>query len=480
MLIKTNLRTNKRYIVTYLISTLLCVITFLYPFAATLQAEEPSGNAVADEDYDVYIPEDKEPEEFLSAMHRSIADLSEEEKMSDYESFWEIMEESFPMFEYLLRQGVDAQEIKERYALGVSAIDNQGAWQALYANIVAELLGDLNDVGHLSVVYPGFKLLNSDYQIYTYLRKNSPEDNWVDMMAEFFDNPHCLGYYNLSIEKRDNDEVEPYYEVPNNLYIEHHPEADWSYINVYSFLNRNPDDEKTIHEFFKYAEEEQIGNIIIDLRENEGGYNDYWMKYFVAPNISELLEVENFGLYKDSKWNKDFLDYYDSSSYEAQLSELEEYADAPSVIIAWERYQGKLPRMEKLNKDDSKSLDSIFRETLRVAPSYTEPLFSGKFWLLSGPRSYSASEYFLSFAKRTGFATIVGEESSGDGSCVITVYNALPESGLIIRYNTLYGLSPEGEPSEEVATKPDYPLAPGEDALYKALDLIAEAQKIAS
>ncbi|MDD7400962.1 MAG: S41 family peptidase [Clostridiales bacterium] len=407
------------------------------------------------------------------ARNRSIAELTPEEKLADYAAFWDIIYDAYPMLGYLRRQGVDPEALKDQYEQGVLGLSTRADWLAYFQRIITDLTMGGKDVGHLSAVGLSNYLLNADYQSYCYFLAEYPDDPWLDMMGEVFENPHVLGFYNLVEEEREPG-VEPHIDIPDNLYTEFHPEADWSYLYINSFLNQNMDDQDILADFFMETEGQGIGNVIIDLRDNEGGYNDYWLLNIVAPNIKKALQVENFGLYKESPWTQACLDYYASSTYEEDLVELKEAGPLPTLIFSWNRRPDPLPRMPKLVKEDIDDLEEAFQETIRIAPSTDQPLYTGKIWILSGPLSYSASEYFISFAKRTGFAKIVGEESGGDGSCVVTLYNALPESGLIIRYNALYGLNPDGSPNEDQATQPDFPIAEGQDALNLAVELISK------
>ena len=245
---------------------------------------------------------------------------------------------------------------------------------------------------------------------------------------------------------------------------------------IHSFLNDRNDDEAPLRDFFVSSEKLGIRNMIVDLRGNLGGYNDYWLNNIVAPNIRQPLQIENIGLYQENYRTRPFMAYYASTSFEEDMAAMLEAGPLPSLIFNWNRRERKLPPLPALVESDVSGLDKAFQETIRVDKTEEQPLFTGQFWLLCDRDSYSASEYFLSFAKRTGFARIVGEESGGDGSCVVTIYSLLPNSGLLLRYNVLYGLNPDGSCSEEHATAPDVPVTPGEDALSRCLELIKEAQ----
>lgn len=446
------------------------------------------------------MPEGYDEESFAAAKLRGVQGMTDEEKMRDYDVFWEIIEKSYPMYDYLKRYGVQFDLLKEQYRAGVYSLYDNVSWQNYFYYLISQITLPEPEAGHLGLVLTNNSYIRTYYQSYHYLLEEEPEDDWIDMMSTIFANPHVLGFYGLEKEERKPGDPAPFVDVPDNLYIQYNEYYNYAYVKINSFMNENEEDDEILREFFTRAESLAIDHVIIDIRGNLGGYNDYWLKNIVAPNIEEPMSVENFGLYKDSEWSRPCLDYYDGSAFvqgaESEEEENNSSADKTSdgqdpkeageegdkpeevdytVLIYWERTDQDLPDMENLIESDVENLDAVFLETLSVRPSEENPLFTGKFWLLSDAQSYSASEYFISFAKRTGFADIVGSKSGGDGSCVITLYNALPESGLLIRYNALYGLNPDGSSTEEDATLPDYELLPGEDAFTKVLQLIAEA-----
>lgn len=417
-----------------------------------------------------------EDDKFAMARLRTVADLTLEQKESDYDRFWDILETSYPMYDYLIRHGAHPDELKADRRGDLAGITDNRMWYEFFREIVEELEGDLGMTGHLGPIPAGQRLFEADYQTFAYMQEHTPDDPWTSMQREVFTNPHVLGYYDLKKEDVPQDEP-PLLIIPNNVQTSFHPEEDYAYLYIATFINQDPKDGPMIKEFFEQAEAQGIKNVVIDIRGNQGGYNNYWLMNIVSPNITEPLEVENIGLYKRSEYNKEYVDYYTASTYEEDFEKIRKEGKLPTLIFSWNRRdRHPLPPMPKLVESDVEHLDGAFLETIRIDKSYDKPLYSGKFWILSDPVSYSASEYFISFAKRTGFASIVGQESAGDGSCVVTIYNDLPESGLVIRYNALYGLNPDGSCSEEHATAPDFEVKEDEDALQYCLDLI-KAQK---
>ena len=409
----------------------------------------------------------------LSAEENKIA---ESVPTNDYDVFWDILENSYPMYDYLQYRGMNLESVKESFRPYAPVGADPYTTQKFYQSILDQIQG--NDIiGHLQTVELGNQALDADYQYYCYGKAEIPDDEWIQMIQPIMEKQEVLNFYQLYEKPREKGEV-PIYEVANNLYFSYHPDYNYAYVSIQSFMNEDPKDQELLIDFFNNVTAQGIGNIIIDVRGNLGGYNDYWMRNLVAPNITEPMEIKNYALYPISDRNKTYLDYYSGNSFGDNMGEPESEDELPKVYIAWDRIEkNKVPAMPAIVADDVKRLDGAFVETVRVAPSEKKALFDGKFYLLSDSASYSASEYFVSFSKRTGFATVVGTESGGDGSCVLTTYNVLPESGLLLRYNTLYGMNPDGSSSEEASTKPDVQIEAWQDALDVAVQMILDDTK---
>ena len=76
------------------------------------------------------------------------------------------------------------------------------------------------------------------------------------------------------------------------------------------------------------------------------------------------------------------------------------------------------------------------------------------------------------FSKESGFAALVGEQTVGDGIGVDPAYIILPNTGLVVQYSPIYGITGDGRNSEEYGTEPDYYRRKDETALDTCLRLI--------
>ena len=77
-----------------------------------------------------------------------------------------------------------------------------------------------------------------------------------------------------------------------------------------------------------------------------------------------------------------------------------------------------------------------------------------KRWVLVDKTVYSSSEEFVCFCKATGWATVIGTQTGGDGLGFNPVLRLLPDSGLLIQFSMDAGENPDGTMSIE-GTVPD-------------------------
>ena len=102
-----------------------------------------------------------------------------------------------------------------------------------------------------------------------------------------------------------------------------------------------------------------------------------------------------------------------------------------------------------------------------------------KKYLLVNRYVFSSTEQLAAICKASGYATIVGSRTGGDGFMVDPLYITLPNSGMVFGMSVSMGLNPDGSSENEAKTMPDYIVDADNDpnaALNKALELIAADQ----
>ena len=124
----------------------------------------------------------------------------------------------------------------------------------------------------------------------------------------------------------------------------------------------------------------------------------------------------------------------------------------PISKVDKENFQNSPPELKK----DFKYYDMFIN---RIEPNNSVG-FKGKIYLLVDKHVFSASEQFTSFAKSTGFATLVGEKTGGDGIGFEPVICSLPNSGYLFRFSQEMGLTSSGSCNFENKTDPDIVVQP--------------------
>lgn len=66
---------------------------------------------------------------------------------------------------------------------------------------------------------------------------------------------------------------------------------------------------------------------------------------------------------------------------------------------------------------------------------------------------FSSSESFAAFCKGSGWATLVGSYTGGDGIGIDPVMVTLPNSGMVVRFPAILGLNPDWTANEEFHTR---------------------------
>lgn len=203
-----------------------------------------------------------------------------------------------------------------------------------------------------------------------------------------------------------------------------------SYLHIKNFLNEdlNP----FIGEILNfYHQIEDYEYLIIDIRGNPGGNYASWINAIVKPLIKNQKIFELYLAYRTDEYSDAFRE---SMGITSQVSK------GSFSYLPPEAYSDEF---------------EIYDYQHTIAPTH-EVNFDGEIIVLIDNFVYSAAEAFALFCKQTGFATIYGTTSGGDGIMEFPTYYALPNSKLVICISSALGLDHTGHASEEVRTQPDF------------------------
>lgn len=359
----------------------------------------------------------------------SFIELTKEQMYNDYKYLWTYLEENYPFFGVAKRAGYTINWENDLH--GIEDCDNY----LDFYNFVDDSIGKLKGIGHLSVVnYKTFEDLKSLF--------NRPLPKDIDVNPEpwlnIINNKDVNKVYN-SIKKNllnvDNYTYSKTKDSTNNLKTDIIKESKIAYIKIKSFgYEYIQQDSKNLQEFFKQVH--SYDNIIIDITGNKGGNDLYWRDLLLLPNLKTSIKFKYYYLFNSSKDNLKFI---------LANSKLEEFKDLD-----------ELPYMPNLNFEDLNNLTNFISHETELYPTNTpKDILEGKIWLLVDEDVYSSAETFAYICKNSGFATLVGKPTGGDGLGPDLGYFILPNSNLVIQYSYTYSINLDGSNNEEFGTIPD-------------------------
>jgi hypothetical protein len=198
---------------------------------------------------------------------------------------------------------------------------------------------------------------------------------------------------------------------------------------------------KSLSDYSKY--------IILDIRGNGGGSDLFWLNWIVKPMISSTIEYSNYNLFKAGTISMPFL--------KAKKITLTDIKSLPKEIQRPETMIFKYYYMD--------------RQTIE---STATQIKYKKIYVLMDNSNFSSSESFVHFCKATGFATLVGQRSSGDGIGFDPIVVQLPNTGFIFTMPIDAALNDNGTLNFEFGTEPDISINKSIDSKKYVFELIAK------
>lgn len=366
--------------------------------------------------------------------------LTVEQRLEDFDYIWKIIEENYPFFEVNKRlNGEDWLAKKKEYRNKIAAVKTDDE----FFGEMTFVLSRLNN-GHTAFIskeeYPLY--------LYSYTRLGYGFEPWVNV----FKQPNVLARYNQKPlnEQTSSDEISK----NNNMVEEEGVRKETSgnvekviiepdqiaYLGMRSFGGHLMEmDSAEIRDFFKQVKD--FKTLILDIRGNGGGSSDYWRIHIVPQLINKPITYNTYSLYRGGK-------YADAFMQSRRLTE----GLQPIANIKDEELPKIPPEATTMFKNYNKNVD--------IVTPYHSVGFKGKIYLLLDSAVYSSAEGFAAFAKGTGFATVVGGRTGGDGLGTDPLLAALPNSGYVFRFSLQMGLNSDGSCNEEVKTVPDIEVDP--------------------
>lgn len=360
----------------------------------------------------------------------------------DYELLWDALRNTYPYLPYLQNQGIDVEEIYARYASDVKSITNEDE----FYDALQRMLSELNNFAHLYVITPdSFQTLYFNWMCNGIASEhNDPIQNILTspLLSARYHVPDNVSDIGKSIQMDSNTSV----------FVQYYSDSNTLYMKIPSFETGlvERDSDLVFDSLERYPETK---NIIFDVSGNPGGNGYYWTNNLVAP-FGEKYKFSNRTYYHDSP----IFEQYHAGWDTKPVSELK---DAPEWV-------------SELGLDYYLELDYPFPiDEVKTIPNAG----SIKRWVLISRNSYSATETFANFCKTTGWATVVGTQTSGDGMHTSPIILLLPDSGLLVRMSDSVGENPDGTINAIYGTKPDITCKRGETPLNRCLEEISKEEE---
>lgn len=365
---------------------------------------------------------------------------------ADFDLLWEELTNSYPYLPYLREQGVDVESIHDSYAAELSSMDNGGK----FAGMLQRMFSELNNFAHLGLVSP--EMYQDYYYIYV-LNDDIMPAELSSRYVEVLQDPGLSARYTTQDIGEADDTAGSNFGFPD-VAVHYYLDCRALYLQIPSFAQEIVQRDSSLIEdvMLKYPEAEHI---IFDITGNSGGSDYYWMENLVAPfGGSYSYSYRNFFRLSDI-----YEDYYP----DLEALPVSELDDAPEWTELMELDHYYVTSMVLPDDDKDSGVVPVSKNLKR--------------WVLISPQVYSASEKFASFCKATGWATLVGTTTSGDGLGTTPVLILLPESGLLVRFSYFVGENPDGSINAVRGTRPDEVCIKGALPLNRCLELIREEQQ---
>lgn len=423
-------------------------------------------------------------EKLLALDNPNCINLTNAQMLEDYDYLNQLIIENYPYIGVAKRKyGADWAK---NYEEGRKRVEKCGSDAAFYVEVL-KLVNSMKGAGHLSMFNPSRILAEQDY--YRELQSTGSQEDleyervWMeDMLSPAVSRSAAAwdamvtpliteAIAEISPPSQDGEE-----DTEANVKTRILEEGKTAYVSIASFdMNAYEEDKQTLFAFYEQVAD--YDNLIIDITENGGGGMGYYYDLIVAPNIEQPVYWLDYVFAKDGPNNRRY-----SPDIEEQLLSVdataEEIQKEVKESLPAEMLDAAKPLLDnlgippKMNRDDLKDLDFYTPSLNMIEPMGGGKLFKGRIWVLVSGNVYSSSESFASFCKDTGFATLVGTRTGGDGIGSTPLFFVLPNSGMLGRYSMMYGTTRDGTGSEEFGTEPDFVSAGGETPLDTCLAAI--------
>lgn len=352
------------------------------------------------------------------------APITTEQLLEDYDYLWTALEENYVFFPILEQQGIDIAAIQTDTR---NLIQNQVPDVSTFYETLRQMFLKCNYFAHLNVVSKDVYDSMARY----YCAEGQEDSGWKDALEKenvrrFYEDAPANAF----------ELTAPNSAASETIFAEYDDQRKTIIITIRSFAQEKlQQDQQYLQDFFQSHAEDEVSDIVFDITHNRGGSTLYWNENIVAP-FGGSYTWDTWLYVRDTALTRQYL--ADEQAYQP-MEQLPEDHPAPEFV-------------SELGLTDF----CHYTECLNSDATLPDNLLSAKRWVLVDDAVYSAAESFAYFCKKTGWATLVGTVTDGDGLGVTPIMVDLPNTGILVRFSAQAGENPDGTCNTERGTKPDY------------------------
>ncbi len=363
------------------------------------------------------------------------SDFSRQELLADYDFFWDALWENDPFLPVMEEAGLRLAALQRE---GRETVEKRCASAGDLLNVLQDQTARMGNLAHLGMLgLAVFQEYEELVEAGTF-SSGSVEALWVR-------DPQTIHTYGLLdpgpapvVSSAALPEAEIAYDAEQQIL----------YFHFRTFRHALVERDRALVAQAVRAHPE-ARHIIFDITGNGGGSAYYWIENIVAP----------FG--GSNQYSRTL--YFKLSPLNCRYG-LEEGAEALEAASA----AGLPPFVEKLG------LTHRIRDVMLLpgAGEAEQCSSAARRWLLIDGTVFSAADSFAAFCKESGWATVVGTPTRGDGGGIRPFLIRLPHTGLLARFSTIAAANDDGSLNAVTGTRPDFYPKPRERALDACLRLI--------
>lgn len=361
-----------------------------------------------------------------------LVELTEEEKVEDFNYLFKTIIENYPYLEVNKRmKGVDWEGNYDKY---LEFVINSRTDKIFFERLESALWGLGN--GHTHMMRK--ETVENFRESYKPIKE---QGGWQGINYDILNHPFVLRRYGIEdkledgVDKEENTNAK----VIKNAEVQDIIGGKVAYIKIPKMIQpwEMAYDKELVGGYLMKIKDYPV--LIIDIRGNGGGNSSYWSEYLLPQIIDQPYSARQYLFYKDGEYNR-------------------KYFEANHIP------QYKIPKVNNLetkkltNLPDEILSDFTYYQTFQqvIRPTETSIQFKGNIYLLVDEVVYSSAEMLAMFVKESGLATLVGKKTGGDGIGSDPLLAMLPNSGYVFRFSKELGTTGDGTCNEEHKTIPDY------------------------